>query len=204
MGAGPESNLPVVKLVNRQGTANKARAEDRGIYGDQLPHGRVIVGKDLELGVQVQIQIDEPRERSRRVSRRHRLKAVIDLVPVPGADLRRVVDLLEPGGIIATVGAAGGKRDVRLADGQEVRAQAPDEPLDEDLEHGGGDEGVEQSDDGVVDVPEGADADLHHEEDEDGDEGGEQCGGPDWDDFLPEGVGEFRVDDLAVGEEDGE
>lgn len=193
-----------MKLVNCQGTADKARAEDRGVDGDQLPHSRVIVGKDLQLRVEVQIQIDEPRERSRRVSRRHRLKTIINLIPVPSADLRRIVNLLKPSGIIPTIRATSGKRDIRLADGQEMRAQAPDEPLDEDLEHGGGDEGVEQADDGVVDVPEGADADLHDQEDEDGDEGGEQRGRPDGDDFLAEGVGEFRVDDLAVGEEDGE
>lgn len=169
----PHLNLPVVKLINCQGTANEACAKDRGVDGDQLPHSRMIVGKDLELGVQVQVQIDEPRERSRRVSRRHRLKAIINLIPVTSADLRRIVNLLEPSGIIPPIRAASGKTDIRLADSQEMWAQAPDEPLDEDLEHGGGDEGVEQADDGVVDVPEGADADLHDQEDEDGDEGGE-------------------------------
>lgn len=53
------AGLPVVELVNCQGTANKARAEDRGVDCDQLPHSRVIVGKDLELGVEVKVQIDE-------------------------------------------------------------------------------------------------------------------------------------------------
>lgn len=169
----PQLNLPVVEFVNRQGTADKARAEDWGVDGDQLPHSRVIVGKDLELGVQVQVQIDESRKRSGRVSRRHRLKAIINLIPVTSADLRGIVNLLKPGSIIPPIRAASSKRDIRLADSEKMRAQAPDEPLDEDLEDGGGDEGVEQADDGVVDVPEGAHADLHDQEDEDGDEGRE-------------------------------
>lgn len=72
------------------------------------------------------------------------------------------------------------------------------------MEDGCCDEGVEEPDGGVVDVPEGADADLHDEEDEDGDEGGEERGGPDGYDFVAHGVGELRVHDFAILEEDGE
>ena len=56
-----------------------------------------------------------------------------------------------------------------VADCEEVRAEAAYEALQHDLEDGGGDEGVEQAKNGVVDVPEGADADLHQEDDDDGD-----------------------------------
>jgi hypothetical protein len=45
---------------------------------------------------------------------------------------------------------------------------------------------------------------LHDEEDENRDKGGEHCGGPDRDDLFAEGVGELGIDDLTIGEEDGE
>jgi hypothetical protein len=72
------------------------------------------------------------------------------------------------------------------------------------LEDGGADERVEKADDAVVDVPEGADADLHEQDDDDGDDGGEEGGEPDGDDFLAQRVAELGPDDFAVGEGDGE
>ena len=85
-----------------------------------------------------------------------------------------------------------------------MRAEATDEAFEHDLEDGGCDEGVEESEHGVVDVPEGADADLHQEDDDDGDEGGEHGCCPDWDDFFTKGIGELGVDDVAVGKSNGE
>ena len=205
-GAG-EHVVPVVVLVDGQGAADQARAQDRRVDGDQLPHGRVVVGKDLELGVEVEVQVDEAREGGRGVARRHRLERVVDLLGVARADLGRVVDAREARPVVA--GALDARRvagaaDVGLADVEEVRAQAADEPLDEDLEHGRRDERVEQADDAVVDVPEGAHPDLADEDHDDGDEGGQQRGGHDGDDFLAQRVGEFGVHDLAVRELHGE
>lgn len=69
---------------------------------------------------------------------------------------------------------------------QEVRSQAADEPLDEDLKDGAGDQAVEQAKFGGVKVsPKAADTDLHDEEEERRDDPGEQSGEPDWDDVLP-------------------
>ena len=196
-----------MELVNGQGTPDKTCAEDRGVDGNQLPHGRVIVGKDLELGVEVEVQVDKAGKGGGRVARRHGLEAVVDSVSVSGADLRRVIDLLEPGGVVASplgAGVVGGEGDIRLAHGQEMRPQTADQPFDKYLEDGGSDQGVEETDDGVVDIPERANADLHDEEDKDRHEGGEQRSGPDGDDLLAKGVGELGVDDLSIGEEDGE
>lgn len=72
------------------------------------------------------------------------------------------------------------------------------------MEHGGSDDGVEQADGGVVDVPEAAGADLHDQEDGDGNQDGEQGSGPDGNDLIAHRVGEFGVHDLAVLEVDGE
>lgn len=58
-----------------------------------------------------------------------------------------------------------------------------DEPLDEDLEDSGGDEGVEQTNGGVVDVPEAAGADLDDQEDQEGNEEGHKGSSIDWDDL---------------------
>ena len=138
----------------------------------------MVVCEYLQLGVQVQGEVDEPRESSGRMARWEGLETVVDGVFVASADAAVVHDARPAG---AGLGAE--VRDGRVADREEVRAEAADEAFDHDLEDGGGDEGVEQAEDGVVDVPEGADADLHEEDDDDGDEGGEQGCGPDWDDF---------------------
>lgn len=85
-----------------------------------------------------------------------------------------------------------------------MRPQPPDEPFDEDLEHGRADEAVQQANDRVVRVPETADADLHAQDDKDWDQAGQQCGRPDGDDVLPQRVREFRIHDVAGEEGDGE
>lgn len=91
-----------------------------------------------------------------------------------------------------------------LADSQEVRAEASNEPLDEDLKHSGSDQGVEQAKDSVVEVPEAPNADLHEEKHSQGDEAGKQCGGPDGDDLAAKRVGEVRVRNVAIIVVDGE
>ena len=200
-GGTSKDIIPVVVLVNSESTTNENRTEDGGVDGDELPEGGVVVGEDLELRVEVQVQEDEASKSSSGVTTRHRLERIINLRLVTRANLRTEVQVLEP--ITRSLGRLDQRR-IRLADVEEVRAETTNEPLDKDLEDGGADEGVEQTNGGVVDVPEGADADLHDEEDDNGDEDGEHGGGPDGDDFLAEGVGELGVDDLAVGEGDGE
>lgn len=66
------------------------------------------------------------------------------------------------------------------------------------------DEGVEESDDGIVDVPEGAHTDLADEDYGDWDERTEESSCPDGNDFVTHWVGKLRVDDLAILEIDGE
>lgn len=193
--------VPVVELVDSERTTDKHGAENGRVNDNELPHGRVVVGKDLELGVEVQVQEDEARKSSRRMAAGERLQAVVNLVWVSGADVAGVVDLREAAPVEALVGDAG---EVWLADVEEVRAEAADEPLAEDLEDGGGDERVQEAEDAVVDVPEGADADLHRQDDRDGDDGGEESGEPDGDNLLAEGVAKLGPDNLAVRKGDGE
>lgn len=85
-----------------------------------------------------------------------------------------------------------------------MRSQTADEPLDKDLEDGGGDERVKKTDDGVVDIPERSDADLHHENDEDGNDASKEGGEPDGDDLIAKRISEFGEDNLAVGKGNGE
>jgi hypothetical protein len=123
------------------------------------------------------------------VARRHALETIVDLLLVARADAAVEHDLAVPVGHIATNTAvlvavvcgaeAKALRNHGLADCEEVRAQSANEPFDEDLEDGGGDESVEQADGGVVDVPEAAGADLDDEKDGEGDEEGHKCGRPD-------------------------
>ena len=162
----------------------------------------MVVGKDLELRVEVQIQVNEASERSRGVPRWHGLQTIIDLVLVARADAAVEHNRAEPIRHVAMRDEVG--RDHRLADSEEVRTQSTDEPLDEDLEDGCGDERVQQADGGVIDVPEAAGSDLHDQEDEEGDEEGHQSSRVDGNDLVAHRVGELGVDDLAVGEADGE
>ena len=76
------------------------------------------------------------------------------------------------------------------------------EPLNEDLEDGGNNQGVEQADGGVVDVPEAAHADGADEKDDKRNKEGQESSRPDGDNLVAEGVSELRVDDLAVPEGD--
>ncbi|KAK4986855.1 hypothetical protein LTR66_007755 [Elasticomyces elasticus] len=96
---------------------------------------RMVVRPELELGGEIEVEEDEGGEGGRGVSPRHRLERVVDLVPVPGADRAVVHHLAEAVADVA-------RCDKGLADVVEVRAQAADEPFDEDLEDGGGDEGM--------------------------------------------------------------
>lgn len=188
-------------LLNAESTGNQARAEEGHVGNRHLPQAGMVVGKDLELGVEVEVQKDEASKGRRGVAAGHTLQAVIDLLAIAGADVRGEVDVLE------TTDAVRGSPDksrVGLAHVEEVRAQTTNEPLDEDLEDGGRDQAVENTEAGVVEIPKGANADLHDQEDEHGDEGGEKRGRPDGNDFLAERVGKLGVYDLAVGEGDGE
>jgi len=53
--------VPVVVFINREGTRDQGGAENRGVESRELPHVRRVVGEDLELGVEVQVQEDETR-----------------------------------------------------------------------------------------------------------------------------------------------
>jgi hypothetical protein len=89
----------------------------------------------------------------------------------------------------------------RLAGSEEVGAKTSDEPLDEDLEDSSGDEGVEESNGSVIDIPEATSADLDDEEDGEGDEECHQGGSPDRHDLIAHGVRELGVDNLAILED---
>ena len=207
---------PVVVLVNGQGTANQAGSKNRCVKSDELPHSRVMVGEDLQLGIEVQVQVDKSSEGSRGVARGHRLETVVDLLPVTRADATVEHDLAISVGDV-TIGAtsfdtivigADGRENVgrndRLANSEEVRAQTANEPLDEDLEDSRGDQGVEQSDGGVVDIPEAASTDLNDQEDSERDEESHESSSPDRDNFVAHRVSELGIDNLSILEDDWE
>lgn len=163
-GAG-NNIIPIVELVNGQRTADEHSAENGGVNDNQLPHAGVIVGKDLQLGVQVEVQVNEPAKGSRGVTRGEGLETVVDGVWVAGADVTREHDLLEASAVVLIPDEGG----VGLAYGEEVGTQATNEPLEEDLEDGGGDERIKDTDNGIVGIPERTNADLHAEDHEDWD-----------------------------------
>lgn len=184
--------LPVVVLVNGKRTTDQTSSENRCVDGNQLPHGRVVVGEDLELCVQVKVEEDEASKSSSGVARWHGLQAVVDLLLVTRADAAvehdlavAVSDIAVDAELVAIVCLADSKafRDDWLADCEEVRAETANKPLDEDLEDGSGDERVQQTDGSVVDVPEAAGADLNDQEDNERNEERHQSGGVDGNDL---------------------
>lgn len=150
------------------------------------------------------------------MTRGHGLETIVDLVLVASADAAIEHDLpisvchvtIRTTGFVAVVVGADGCEDVLgdhgLADGEKVRAETADEPLDEDLEDSCGDERVQEANGCVVDVPEAASADLDNQEDGKRDEEGHQRGSPDGYNLVAERVRELGIDDLAILEDDYE
>lgn len=200
-GAGKDI-VEMVVLVDSKGTTDQNSTEDRSVGSDQLPHGWVVVGKDLELGVEVQVQVDKAGKGSGGVSTGHGLESIVDLALVTSADIGSVVELQVSLVVVSSHGAR--SLHVRLADLEEVRSETTNKPLDEDLENSSGDERVEKTDGGIVEVPETADTDLHHQEDEDGDQSSQQSSSPDRDDLSTERVSVLGPDNFAVVEGDRE
>ena len=128
-----EDIVPVVILINCEGTADQAGAENGSVEDNELPHGRVVVGKDLELGVEVEVEEDKASKGSRGVARGHGLEAVVDLLLVACANATVEHDLAIAVGnasVRATVDAVivqahiQASRDNRLADSEEVGSEA--------------------------------------------------------------------------------
>ena len=158
----------------------------------------MVVAEDLELGIEVEVKVNESAKGSCGMSRWHRLQRVVDLVLVTPADISLKHDLAKASA------ASQQQRRIWVADSQEMWSKATDEPFDEDLEDSSSDERVEETSNGIVDVPKGADADLHAQNNEDWDQGAEHCSRPDGYDLVAEGVCELRIHDLAVGKGDWE
>jgi hypothetical protein len=85
-----------------------------------------------------------------------------------------------------------------------MRAQATDKPFQEDLEDSGGYEGIQDPDNGVVDISETADADLADQNDDDRYQDAQHSRCPNGNDLVAQWVGELRIDDLAILEVNGE
>lgn len=66
------------------------------------------------------------------------------------------------------------------------------------MEYSGGYQTIEQTNDGVVDIPERADADLHQQEDCDGHQACQQRSSPDRNDLMSQRVRKLGIDNLAV------
>ena len=94
----------------------------------------MIITPDLKFGVEVQVQVHKTCERRCRVAGRERFQGIVDFIFFSGAHRAVVHDSVEA---VAAVFAI--IRDLRFADGEEVRPQSTYEPFEEDLEHGGGD-----------------------------------------------------------------
>lgn len=86
----------------------------------------------------------------------------------------------------------------RVADLKEVWRNAADEALQDNLDESRSNNGVEDTEEGVVAIPERLDAVLHGQDDEHWDEYTDACGGPDWNDVSAMWIGKFWVDDLSI------
>lgn len=192
-----EDIVPVVIFINGQSAADEHRAEDGSVGHNQLPERGVVVGPDLELGVKVEIQEDEAAKSCGGMTAWERLYGVINLILVASADATVVHDRL------VAIAGFGALRNHGLAHDEEVGTEAANQALEEDLENGGGDEGVQETDDGVVDVPEAANANLHDQDNGNRDHRSQESGKPNRHDFVAKRIGEFGIDNLTVLKQDG-
>ena len=185
-------------LVDGQSSADETCSQDGCPESDEFPHGRMMIGEDLQLCVEIVEQEQKACPGCSAVTAWHRLKRVVDLIGVASADvaLKHDASVSRPDTLDGSW--------IRIADSQEVRSQTADEPLDEDLEYRSRDQRVEQADDSIVHIPEASDADLHAQDDEDGDQGCHESRRPDGDDLMAERICELWIDDLAIVEEHGE
>ena len=141
-------------FINGKSTSNETSAENGSVESNQFPHCGVVVGKDLELCVEVEVEEDETGKGSSCVTGWHGLQTVVDFVHITRADALVKHDLTVSIGDVAVAAAglntvvgstnAGTKvfRNNGLADGEEVRAETTNEPFDKDLEDCGGNERV--------------------------------------------------------------
>ena len=83
-------------LVDSERAADKTRTEEWRIERNQLPHGRMIVREDLKLSIQIKIKKHEACKRRGRMTRRHALQRIIDLLLIPCAHRAVVHDLTIP------------------------------------------------------------------------------------------------------------
>jgi len=133
----PRDNVVVMmKLVDGKCARDKGRAEERRKEQDHLPIRGRVGGHDFKLRIEVEEEVSKACPCGGGMSRGERFKGIVDLLLVACTDGAVVHDI---GEACSCLGAAGG--DVGFADCQEVRAEAPDEPFEEYLEDGGGDEG---------------------------------------------------------------
>lgn len=204
---GPGDDVvPVVSGVDCQRAGDHQGGQQRQHREGKFPEGRAVVGPDFELRVKPQEQKPKARKGSCSVSAGEGSDGVLDHPPVRlRTDLRRVHDLLEPHAIQPRGVARRRERDVRHADVEEVRAEAADELLNDDLHHAGEDDGPQRAEDGGAGVPRRLDAHLGDDVNEDRDTDGHEAGLPRGEDPAAVRVGPFRVDDVAgLGECDGE
>ena len=124
-------------LVNRERAADENSCEDGHIDDDEFPVSWMVVGPDLELCIEVQVQIHESCEGSGGMARWEGLERVVNLILVPRAPGTVVHDVFQA---VANLLAALWRS--RLADFKEVRAQTANEPFEEDLEDCGRDQAV--------------------------------------------------------------
>lgn len=118
---GPDSRtrndiVPVVKLVNSKSATDQLRPQDRDIGNDELPISGVMITPDFEFSIEVQIQVHKARERRCRMTGRERFQGIVDFVLISRAPRAVVHDSVE-----AVAAGSAIPRDLRLADGEEVR-----------------------------------------------------------------------------------
>ncbi|KAH0551745.1 hypothetical protein GP486_007037 [Trichoglossum hirsutum] len=188
-GAGDDV-VGVVVLAHDQGAAQEGGGEDGDVGQDEDEVGRLVVGEELELGVQVDGQSGMGRSAGLKTGPREKQERVVVVVVVAVGNTPIKSGSLKPN--------THRGRNVGPTDGQEMGAQAANDGLDDDLKGSGGQERVDEAEEGVVGVPEGARAPGGHDKgDGGGAQGAEQAGGQRGEDGGDIGVRDRRVQHTA-------
>ena len=107
-------------FIDSESTGDQYGPKDRSEEQDHFPVCGIVRAHDLQLSIEVQGQEDEASKCGGRMARRKRFEGVVDIFLVPSAD-RPVVHVI----CKLRAGGWGKLGHVRLANGVEVRTEAP-------------------------------------------------------------------------------
>jgi len=133
----PWEVLPLLTIVEQHGTTYKTSSEQRSKEQDHFPVSRIVGTHHFELRIDVEREIQHRSPGCCCVTRRHRLKSVVDLFRIAGANRPVIHYFSEPQATLVV------RSDTGPTDCQKMGTRTTDEEFDENLKNGTSDNACE-------------------------------------------------------------